>query len=49
MQLATSVHSFKVDLAVKVLYIGMVLRLSITLKIPYGSYGDGEGALTPTL
>ena len=47
MQLATSVHSFKVDLAVKVL--GMVLRLSITLKIPYSSFGDVEGALTPTL
>ena len=27
------VHSFKVDLAVKDLYIGIVLRLSITLKI----------------
>ena len=29
-----NVHSFKVDQAVKVLYIGMVRRLSITLKIP---------------
>ena len=29
-----SVHNFKVDLAVTVPYIGMVLRLSLTLKIP---------------
>ena len=30
-----SVHSFKVDLAAKVLYIGDMLRLSITLKISW--------------
>ena len=29
-----SVHSFKVDLTVKVLDFGIVLRLRITLKIP---------------
>ena len=29
-----SVHSFKVHLVVKVLDIGMALRLSIILKIP---------------
>ena len=28
-----SVHSFKVDLVVKVLYVEVELRLSITLKI----------------
>ena len=32
---SSSVHSFKVELGVKVLYIGMMLRLSITLKIPW--------------